>query len=293
MKRILGLIIVLVGIIGLVISIAGTMISFRFVDSLGAGVIDTLQLTAESLVTVEETLMLTKTTIGQMNDGLETVVVTADNVSSAIRQTEPLLDQISGVASTTVPDSLEAFQETIPNLVEVAGVIDSTLRTLSEIRIQRALGPFDIDFDLGVEYDPETPFDESIAALGDTLDGVPEQLRSLDVYLDVTANNLETISNDINDLADNVNTINSSVAEIIPLIDDYLMIVNDLEQTIDEMETGISTNLQYVKTGLLVLFIWFGLNQIMPLYFGWELLSGRRDDDQPEKPAGDEPEPEV
>jgi len=283
MKRIIGFIIIIVGLIGLVISVAGTYFSFRFVDDLTASVIDTLALTADSLATVEESLELTQTTVQEMNVALGTVEQTADNVSVAIRQTEPLINQVSEVASTTVPDSLEALQDTIPNLVEVAGVIDNTLRTLSQVRIQRDLGLFEIDFDLGVDYDPEAPFDESVSALGETLDGVPEQLRSLDVYLDVTIDNLETISNDINDLADNVNAINSNVAEIIPLIDDYIMIVNELERTIAEVESSIDTNAQYVKIGLLVLFIWFGLNQIMPLYFGWELVSGRRDDDEPEQ----------
>ncbi len=295
MKRIIGLLIMIVGLIGVVISVIGTYFSFRFVDSLGAGVIDTLEFTGQSLTTVEETLQLTKTTVGQINDTMATVEDTANNVSTAIRQTRPLIDQVSTVASTTVPDSLEALQNTIPNLVEVAGVIDNTLRTLSEVRIQRDLGLFEIDFDLGVDYDPEAPFDESVAALGDTLEGVPEQLRSLDVYLDVTADNLETISNDVNNLADNINVINSSIAEINPLIDDYIMIVNEIQQTIAELEASIATNLQYVKIGLLVLFIWFGFNQLMPLYYGWDLFTGRLDEmeEQVEKLVEDVNESEA
>ncbi len=274
MKKVVGIVIFGVGVTGLLLSIAGIFIGFRVVESTQESLLATLDLIQESLATVEESLELTKITVAQMNEALGTVEETADNVSATLRQTRPLLDQIGSVASGSVPDSIEAFQGTIPNLVKVAGVIDTALSTLSSFRIPLPLGA---NIGLGIEYEPDEPFDESVAAIGESLDGVPEQLRTLDTYLAVSNDNLSTISRNINDLADNVNEINVSIAEILPLIDDYIAIVAEIGTAAAELEAKVETQSRNVKTAMVIVFVWLALYQIMPLYVGWSLATGSDD----------------
>ena len=290
MKRIIGIIIILVAIVGVLIGIAGTYIGFSFVDSIGAGIASSLNLTQDSLDTVIETLELTKTTISQSNDALATVETTAGSAATTISDTRPLLEQIGTVASNDVPNSIEAFQGTVPNLAEVAGAIDQTLRALSAFKVDQDQGFTTFTFDLGIDYDPEVPFDESMTALGDSLNGLPENLRTLDTYIAVTSDNLATISQNVNQIAEDLAVINGSIAEVIPLLDDYIDIVQQIKDGMANVQTAVDAQLGNVKLGILVVFIWFGLTQLAPLYLGIELVRGGRDEsdkkDEPEMSAG-------
>ena len=134
-QRLLGVVMLLIGVGGIVLAILGARMGHRLVDSIAANFDQTLELTSQSLDTVAETLALAKTSITDVNAVMETAETTADNLAQTVTDTRPLLGQISSVASDQVPDSLETIQQAFPSLEQVAGVIDSTLTTLNNFRI--------------------------------------------------------------------------------------------------------------------------------------------------------------
>lgn len=272
MQRILGIIMIAIGVSGLVLSFAGLIAGHRLVDNIGAGLEANLTLTIESLETVNDTLLLTKATVGQMEEALVTVEETADNVVIAIDDTQPLLEEASQVTTEDVPTSIEAFQETLPALTDVAGTIDDTLRTLSSFGFERSLLGVPLAFDLGIDYDPEVPFDQSVRQIGDSLEGMPEDLRSLKVHLDQANSNLGTISSNVDTISGNLNEINESVAELEPLLDDYQSIVTQLSDRARQTRTFVTQQLDQVKIIVTIVAIWLGLTQIAPIYLGWELM---------------------
>lgn len=76
----------LIGLLGLALSVPGTIHGHRLVDTIGDGLDRSLDLASQSLDTAEETLLLAKTTVEQVNDGLGTVEGAAINVSQTISQ---------------------------------------------------------------------------------------------------------------------------------------------------------------------------------------------------------------
>jgi prefoldin subunit 5 len=272
MQRILGIIMIAIGVSGLLLSFAGLLAGHRLVDNIGAGLEANLTLTIESLDTVNETLLLSKDTVGQMNEALLAVEETADNVVIAIDDTQPLLEQASQVTTEDVPESIEAFQDTLPALTDVAATIDDTLRTLSSFGFERSILGVPLGFDLGIDYDPEVPFDQSVEDLGQSLEGLPEDLRSLKMHLDQTNRNLSMIGNNIDTISGNLSTINETVSEVEPLIDDYLLIVTDLSDSARQTRSFVTQQLDQVKVIVTIASIWLGLTQFAPIYLGWELL---------------------
>src|SRR5690606_32014285 len=115
-RRIIGIVMFLLGAVGLIISVAGVYYGRQFVDNMFQGTDDTLALTIQSLDTATESLELTKVTIGDVNAGLETVEEAALNISKTITDTRPLLDQVGVVVSHNAPQTLEAVQASIPNI---------------------------------------------------------------------------------------------------------------------------------------------------------------------------------
>lgn len=274
-RRILGFFMLFIGLSGVALSIGGALVTRRLVDNVGQALDQSLQRVSGSLDTVLDTLDLTETTVGDVNGSMETVGAAAVNLAQTINQTRPLLDQVNQIASNDVPDSIEAVQETIPTVAEVAGTIDTTLRVLNDFRIDQTILGFPIQYDLGIDYAPTASFDESITAIGASLDGIPDRLRTLEVYLNVADENMESISQDIFLIAGDLKTINGRVADVQPLLGEYTRLITQVNDNISEARASLSSQLEQFKLALIILFVWVGLTQAVPIYLGWELLRGR------------------
>lgn len=283
-KRLFGLVMLIIGIGGVLVSVAGTFIGYQVIDGVGAGADTALGLTIDSLDNVNDTLVLAKTTVTTVHDSVATVQTTATDLGQTINNTRPLLDQINQVVSEDAPTSLETLQATLPDVAQVASVIDSTLTTLSKFRVDQDFGLFQFKFDLGVNYSPTVPFDESITAIGDSISDLPSKLRSLKVYVNVTSGNLDVISQDIFAVSGDLGNINQRIDETQPILDEYIRIITETTDQIRLVRQGLQDQLGNVKLAILIVMVWLGLTQMAPLYLGWELLTGRRTTTEDSRP---------
>lgn len=281
-KKVLGVVMLLIALIGLGISAFGIVTSRQLFEDIALRLDNTLGLTAESLDTVTDTLLLTKTTVSQVESSLETVGETAVELSETINNTQPLMDQITTVATEELPDSLVAVQESIPDIAVAAGAIDDTLRLLDSFEVDRQIFGVPIRFDLGVDYQPDVALDVTVNQLGQSLEGVPDSLRGLEVNMSAVNQNLNNIGANVLTISEDLERINQSVGEVEPLIDDYIQLVEETDLLIQEAQVSIAQLLDAVILITTALFIWMGLNQIVPLYLAWTLLI-ETNDEQPEQ----------
>ncbi|MCB8981135.1 MAG: hypothetical protein H6657_27335 [Ardenticatenaceae bacterium] len=275
-RRLLGVVMLVIGVGGIVLAILGARLGHSLVDRIATNFDQTLQLTSQSLDTVSETLALAKSSITDVNTVMETAESTADDLAQTVTDTRPLLGQISDVASTQVPDSLETIQQAFPSLEQVAGVIDSTLTTLNNFRIDENILGLNLKYDLGIDYDPEVPFDQSVKELGEGLEGLPESLRTIEIYINVANNNLQTVSQDIRNLADDLETVNGRINELDPILDEYLRLITTTNDRTRQLRGQITDEVQSVKKGITFAMVWLAITQVAPLYLGWELVTNRR-----------------
>jgi len=274
MKRVLGIIFILIAIVGVLLSIGGIIISQRAIDGIGVSLDQTLELTADTLDNVQATLLLTKTTVEQVGDSLDTVGQTALNVSTTLSSTQPLLAQVTQVATGDVPDSLDSVQAAIPNVAEAAGAIDDTLRILNSFKVDRKIFGIPINFDLGIDYQPGEPLDETVLVLATSLDGIPDELRSMKSNLEIANENLAVIGQNLEVIAGDMDQINATVAEIDPLLDEYIRLTTETSDLLRLTQSQIDGQLELAQLALMGLFIWLGINQIVPFYLGLTLLKG-------------------
>ncbi len=281
-RRLLGLIILLTALVIL----GGSLYAAYFVGDaladLGAGIRDNLAVASQSLATARNTLVLSRDTFSDVNGGLGTAVAATANASRTIGDSRPLIDNVSVVVSQEVPEAVEGIQNALPNMIEVGGVIDGTLRTLSSIGIDRTInlpfgGSIPLQFDLGIDYAPAVPFDTTLRGFQASLDGLPESLRGLETDLQTTSGNLGTLATDLQAASDNLAVINNRVGEVLPLIDQYLSLADQLSATIGRVDADIDRQLETLRLGSIGLLVLLALSQLAPLYLGWELLAGRRD----------------
>lgn len=272
-RKIAGLVLLIIGLLGVLLSIGGIIYSGRAVDAVVKVLDDTLGLTGGSLSTVEDTLALARGTIGDVNVSLVTVQVTADSLAQTIADTQPLLEEVAQITGEDAPNSIESVQEAIPAVAEVAGVIDDTLITLNSFKIEEEILGFDLNYDLGINYAPTVPFDETVSGLGTSLDGFPDRLRELEPSLTAANENLGLVSENIYAVSGDLAVINGRIAEVDPLLGDYIGIVQNINSTIDTTQSTVQAQAGNVKLALQVIFAWLGFLQFSLLYLGWDLMT--------------------
>jgi hypothetical protein len=183
------------------------------------------------------------------------------------------------MTTDTLPSSLEAVNTAIPNLAGIAATIDSTLERLSNLQINRSIDvglvSVPINFDLGINYAPREPFDDAVLAIGDSLVPVPDQLRALEGNLDTAVTNLGNIGTDIEALSGNIDGINVTVEQFIPLLDQYITLLSQITGSLENARAQVNANLSTIKLVATGLMVWFALYQIVPLYFGYRMLSDK------------------
>lgn len=280
-RRILGLIIMIVAILLMLVSIAGAAVINDVIDGVGVAVDNLLGVTGETLAATSATLEQTKATIAEANATMTTVEQTAVNLSRTVSDTQPLLESTTTVVTEQVPENIEALQQALPVVAEVAGVVDNTLQTLSNLGISQEIpipfsDPLTLEFDLGIDYEPGEPFDQALLDVGDSLEGLPDELRSLQSDLETTTENLATVSEDIMAISDDLAAANEQIALFIPILDDYLGILDQIDASLVQVQAQLDTQLELLGWGAIALFVLLALTQLAPLYIGWELVSGAR-----------------
>ncbi|MEJ2750843.1 MAG: hypothetical protein P8183_23490, partial [Anaerolineae bacterium] len=275
-RRLLGLVIIIIGLGGIALSVAGMTVAPHLIDTIGDSLESNLILVSESLDTVQETLLLAQSTVTEVTGGLDTVEASAVHLGQTLNQTRPLLDQISTIASDEVPQSLDAIQATMPDLVQVAAAIDDTLTILNRFKIDEQIFGIPIRYDLGIDYNPAVPFDESVSSIGRSFETLPGQLRGLDAYVAVANDNLALISEDVLAISQDLDGVNGRIAELDPLLEDYLRTVVELNDSTRQTRQIILNELTNLKRIVIIALAWVALSQLAPLYLGLELLRGRR-----------------
>ncbi|MCP4417620.1 MAG: hypothetical protein GY805_13430 [Chloroflexi bacterium] len=275
-RRLLGVLILIIALGGIGLAVLGARVGHQLVENVATNLNETLRLTSQNLDIVSESLLFAKSSLTDVNEMLETAETTADDLGQTVSSTQPVLRQISNVTSEQVPDSLEIIEEAFPSLEQVAGVIDRTLVTLNSFRIDEELLGLEIKYDLGIDYAPEVPFDQSVRELGEGLEGLPESLRELRVFINVTNENLGTVSEDIHDLADSMNVVNGRITELDPILDEYITLITTTNDNTRQTRARINNQVDNVKNGVTLVMVWLAITQIAPLYLGWELVTNRR-----------------
>ena len=275
-RRLVGLIIIVIGLSGITLSVMGMTAAPQLIDTIGDSLEANLVLVSDSLDTVQETLLLAQSTVTEVTGSLDTVESSAVHLGQTLHQTRPLLDQVSTIASDEVPQSLDAIQATLPDLVQVAAAIDDTLTVLNSFRVDQQILGIPIKFDLGIDYTPTVPFDQSVSEIGRSFETLPNQLRDLDEFVVVANDNLALISDDVLAISQDLDGVNGRIAELDPLLEDYMRIVVELNDSTRQTRQIILGELNTLKRIITIALAWVALSQLASLYLGLELLRGRR-----------------
>lgn len=262
-RQALGKVLVGAGCLSLVLSLAGVAVGYHLVGQVDSSVDDSLTLTGDALHAVSNTIEVSKTMVTSVRDGLTTVSATLRSVEQSLDASTGTLDGVQLFLAGSLPDSIDAVNQVLPTLVDVAGNIDDALRALSNV-------PF------GPDYNPAVPFDEAVGNLSIALATLPADLRTLSRQFDDFEVAAAQVRSDLGDLASVVDGLSKQIDDVDGLLDEYSVTTAQAEVLARQSRGDLGDSAALAKLMVVLLGIVFALGQIVPIWLGRTLMSEGR-----------------
>jgi hypothetical protein len=257
----IGVLLLIAAVAGLMISVAGIVGVWRIVAGMKAGLASTGGMLETTLLATADGLGIARQSLTQADDALDTLADTVDTAGQSLGDTAPLIDSLTQVTSTDLPETIRTTQGALASAQASAETIESTLRLITSIPL------------LPIQpYQPEVPLGQALQEVSSSLDAIPESLASMEAALANTADNLVTIERQLDDIALGVAAVSASLAAAQDVVSQYTQVVASMQQQVVTAQTVLPRQLEAIGWFVTVLLIWLGLSQLGLLVQGFDLL---------------------
>jgi hypothetical protein len=253
--RRVGRLIRTVGIAGVVAGLAAIAVGLWLIQDLDALLGRSLTLTSESLTTVDSSLMVAAESVTAVGDGLADAESTSRGLEDSLANGAALLRETARLTRSDIAVSLESFERSMPALIQVSGTVDQTLRAVDNLPV-------------GPEYNPEEPFDETLQALQQDLDGLPEDLRDQADTIDEAGSNLARVGRQSVEISTSIADVRASLTETGRVLDQYQATTGQARDLLDDTRSDLNRRLWILRALVIVLGIIYCFGQLLPIYLG-------------------------
>lgn len=278
-RRVLGLLVMLAGIVGLLLSLAGlaaVWVAKPTVTTYARSTLDTLN---KSITTSQNVMEITRQALGATIDSVDALSAMLGTTAATVEDTQPILDQVQGILSTTLPSTLKAATDSLYTTQEAARVLESTIQSLDAFRLMLSTTPLlgDVVGQMGEPYNPEKPLADSLGELASNLEDLPDTFVEMSANLDTTDENLKSIQGNLITMSNSVGLISSSLGEYQKMIVQSKSSMDDLKSLLTDIQSNLPTILSWGAIVLTLFFAWLLAAQVVILSQGWELYRGTAD----------------
>lgn len=231
-------ILVATGIVALVAGLVGGIIGLVVVNNLADFLVESVAISQSVVGAVDETLGLIESVSVDVEEGIGAASASIAAAAEAVGATAAELEGLADFLDGELQASIEALLGTMPAAIQTAGVIDSTLSALSFV---------------GVDYNPEQPFDESLVAVEDALDGIPAQLGEQAEAIRALVPVSQQFAEDAAATAESFDSLQTQLQSSQQLIDSYDEALEQAQVVIEQTASSMTTTTWLLR--LLVLFM--------------------------------------
>ncbi|MGH8870509.1 MAG: hypothetical protein ACRDWS_00825 [Acidimicrobiia bacterium] len=235
--RVRGTLIV-AGAVSLVTSVTGLVLGLLLVESVSTDLGDSVGWSQTALQAVEETLSLIQGVSAEVDDGL---VLAADSISAASAGVEEASGQLEDVADFLdgeLKANIEAVHGSMPAAIQAAGAIDATLSALSL---------------LGVDYDPDEPFDVSLMAVEEALADLPAQLSAQAEAIRALVPVSRQFADDGETLARSFDSLGTELSSSQEFVDSYRATLAQAQEVVDQTGSSMRASVWLIRLALVMM----------------------------------------
>lgn len=258
-RVLLGRVLVAAGAVGALSSLVGAGLGLVVLGDLDRSLQSSVEVTADAVEALSLTVEVADELVGDVAGTLTSAALAARASAGGVEASVDVLDGAAEVTGQDVAGSLAAVEDTLPALVDVAAVIDSTLGTLDRLP-------------LGPTYDPDVPFDDAVRQLQGELDGLPESLEVQAELLRDGAVELADVGRSARFLAEDLDELSADLRDARDVLDQVAATAEDAARVLDEDVDGLSGGLLAARFLVGIGGLAVAVGQLVPLGAGLLLL---------------------
>jgi len=189
----------------------------------------------EALRTADDTVAIVASIVGQLAGSLVAVEDAALDSIATIDDAQNGLNKLAEISGEDLPRIIDSLKEAMPALIQVADVIDGTLGALSFV---------------GVPYDPDVPFDESLSGIADSIDDLPEQVRHQADLIEDVAEGLGGIADQAGQLIIEMGVARLQLLDGIELLNQYRATTATAIETVENERDLLAGRVESEQTAI-------------------------------------------
>ncbi len=244
-----------VGIVGVAAGLIAIVIGLWLLHDLDGMFGRSLRLTSDSMATVDSSLAVAAESVALVEAGLGDAERTSRGLEESLSEGADLLAETARLTRSDVAESLESLKRSMPALIQVSSTIDTTLRAVDELPV-------------GPEYDPDEPFDESLRALQDDLDGLPGDLRRQADAIDEAGENMAVVGRQSVGIADSMQDVRSNLRRAGRVLSEYQATTGQANELLERTQADLGRRLWILRSLVVALGLIYCVGQILPIYLG-------------------------
>lgn len=252
-----GIFMLTVGTLGVVLGMGSAVVGQRLVADVFGDAESALTLVADGLDAADVSIELAGAAVTDLETTVAAAADASESVAGALADSGVLIAEVARITGTDLPESIEAVDAAMPGLIRVAGLIDNTLRAARF---------------LGVDYNPDKPFDEAIMDLDRSLEGMPADLRTQANLLEQSTADIAEIAETAQGLSRDFNGLRSELGATLRLLEEYQSTATAADQLVAGLQADLNDRATIFRVGVVAFGLIFAAGQIVPLWIGSQLL---------------------
>lgn len=221
-----------VGVAALLASLVGMVVGLILVDSVSGDLDGSVGLSESALQSVDETLDLLEGVAAEVDEGLATAADSIEGAAVGVDTAAGRLEDVADFLDGELQANIEAIHGSMPAAIQAASAIDATLRALSL---------------LGVDYDPEEPFDVSLMAVEAALADLPGQLGAQAEAIRALVPVSREFAGDAATMAESFSSLAVELATSKELIVSYRATLAQAEGVVDQTGSSLTANIWLIR----------------------------------------------
>ena len=258
LKRIAGILLVIVGASSLLVSLFVLVQVWRLREPVTASLQSSLELISTTLSTSAEGLEIANQSLVAVQSSVTALEGTVQTLGKSIDDSTPMIDSLVVLMGKDLPETVTSAQSSLTAAQDSARVIDAVLRVLT------ILSPS--------LYNPRVPLNVALGEVSQSLDGLPKSFQTIQVSLKSTQLNLAVMKSQISLIADQIGQINASLADAEKVITQYQLIVTRMQAATGRVKTHQPAWVDATAVALTFLLFWLGVTQFGVILRGWGMV---------------------
>lgn len=259
-RPILGKHLQLLGVIGLLAALIVAVSGLILASRVSQAATDTIEPFVAISVDIADAIDASGVMVERTTEAITSIENATRSTARALRSVSAAVSESGELVAGDIADSLDSAVDTLPGLVSTAAVIDTTMRALSFV---------------GVDYDPEVPLDDALAALERSLRPIPEQLRGQVEALETVTADIDQIASDSGELAAVLLAARIDMLAAQDVLDSASANARVAVQQMEQIESDVSTYDVLIRIAFLAAALALASVAVAPILIGRHFLSER------------------